>query len=53
MIGAKDMLDLEIYGNDQICPNIVEIQSALEKYQGLPADLEAIVKINSWVNQLK
>ena len=53
MIGAHDMLSLNIYDIDQIQPAIIDILNALNNFPNLPKNSECIDKINKWVSILK
>ena len=53
MIGAHDMLALNMNNVDEVQPAIVDIQNALNNFPNLPKNSECIEKINKWVTILK
>ena len=53
MIGAIDILEIDIKEVDQIYPAINEIQNALSQYPNLPKNNDCLQKIQKWVNILK
>ena len=53
MIGAHDMLALNMNNVDEIQPAIVDIQNALNNFPNLPKNSECIEKISKWVTILK
>tara|TARA_B110000285_G_C14873529_1_gene490368 strand:+ start:426 stop:659 length:234 start_codon:yes stop_codon:yes gene_type:complete len=53
MIGAIDILEIDIKEVDQIYPAINEIQNALSQYPNLPKNNDCLSKIQKWVNILK
>ena len=53
MIGAQDILEIDIKEVDQIFPAINEIEKALLNYPNLPPNNEGLVKVSHWVNILK
>ena len=53
MIGAIDLLEMNFCEVDQIFPAIKEIHQALLSYPNLKSDNECLMKITSWVDNLK
>ena len=53
MIGALDLLSINIYEIDSVCPAVVDIQNSLSTFPNLPPNHECVVRIAKQVDILK